>query len=104
MDIYSPAQRSANMARIRSTDTKPEIRLRKALFARGFRYRKNVGGLPGTPDIVLARYKYVVQVRGCFWHVHENCRRSHRPASNLGYWLPKLRRNVSRDRKSDRAL
>jgi DNA mismatch endonuclease, patch repair protein len=104
LDIYSPAQRSAIMSRIRSADTKPEVRLRKALFARGFRYRKNVRGLAGTPDIVLRKHKYIVQVRGCFWHVHQHCRRSHVPASNCNYWLPKLDRNVTRDRKADREL
>lgn len=92
------------MSRIRSVDTKAEVRLRKALFALGYRYRKNVRGLPGTPDIVLPKYKYAIQVRGCFWHVHSGCPRAHRPATNTAYWLPKLARNVQRDRKSDRAL
>jgi DNA mismatch endonuclease (patch repair protein) len=92
------------MSRIRSVDTKAEVRLRKALFALGYRYRKNVRNLPGTPDIVLPKYKYAIQVRGCFWHVHKGCSRSHRPATNTAYWLPKLARNVERDRKSDDAL
>lgn len=104
MDIFAPSKRSALMSRIRSQDTKPEVELRKALFARGYRYRKNVRGLPGTPDIVLPRHRYIIQVRGCFWHAHDGCSRSHRPNSNLDYWLPKLARNVARDRKADRIL
>ncbi len=104
MDIFSPEKRSAVMARIRSTDTKAEVRLRKALFAHGYRYRKNVRGMPGTPDIVLAKHKYIIQIRGCFWHAHEGCSRSNRPATNSDYWLPKLARNVERDRASDEAL
>ena len=104
MDIYSPAKRSAIMSRIRSSDTKPEVRLRKALFARGFRYRKNVRRLPGTPDIVLRRDRYVIQIRGCFWHVHPHCSRAHTPASNQDYWLQKLKRNIRRDQVADKAL
>lgn len=103
MDIYTEEVRSWNMSRIRSVDTKPEVTLRKALFALGHRYRKNVRGLPGTPDIALARHKYAIQVRGCFWHSH-GCTRSHIPASNKAYWLQKLARNVKRDKKADRAL
>lgn len=91
------------MSRIRSVDTQPEIQLRKALFARGFRYRKNVRKLPGTPDIVLPKHKYVIQVRGCFWHAH-GCKRSHTPSTNSGYWLPKLARNVERDKAAIEAL
>lgn len=104
MDIFSPRKRSAVMSRIRSVDTKAEVRLRKALFALGYRYRKNVRGMPGTPDIVLPKYRYVIQVRGCFWHAHDGCSRSSRPSTNADYWLPKLARNVERDRLSDQAL
>jgi DNA mismatch endonuclease (patch repair protein) len=103
MDIYSPQRRSEIMSKIRSVDTKAEIKLRKALFALGHRYRKNVRSLPGTPDIVLPKHRYAIQVRGCFWHVHD-CRRAHRPASNTDYWSAKLARNVARDRASDDAL
>jgi DNA mismatch endonuclease, patch repair protein len=103
VDIFTPRKRSAVMSRIRSTDSKPEVRLRKVLFARGYRYRKNVRGMPGTPDIVLPKHKYVIQVRGCFWHAH-GCVRSHTPISNVGYWIPKLARNKLRDNQSDRAL
>jgi len=104
MDTYSPQRRSEIMSKIRSVDTKAEVRLRKALFALGHRYRKNVRGLPGTPDIVFPKHRCVVQVRGCFWHAHEGCRRAHRPASNADYWSPKLAKNVARDGASDHAL
>ena len=104
MDIFSPEKRSAVMSRIRSTDTKAEVRLRKALFARGYRYRKNVRGMLGTPDIVLPKHRYVIQVRGCFWHAHEGCGRANQPSTNSCYWLPKLARNVERDKTSDEAI
>lgn len=104
MDIFTPEKRSDVMSRIRSSDTKPEVRLRKALFALGYRYRKNVRELPGTPDIVLPKHRYAIQVRGCFWHRHQNCSRAHEPSTNTNYWLPKLERTVTRDKKNDRAL
>lgn len=104
MDKYPAWKRSEIMRRIRSADTKPEIRLRKALFARGFRYRIHVSRLPGTPDIVLAKYRAAIQVRGCFWHAHGDCHRSSKPKSNAGYWLPKLARNKARDARTDGAL
>ena len=104
MDIFTKCKRSAVMSRIRSVDTKPEVNLRKALFARGFRFRKNVRGLPGTPDIVLPKHHYVIQVHGCFWHAHKDCPRANRPSSNTHYWTPKLAGNVSRDKSNDRAL
>lgn len=91
------------MSRIRSVDTKAEVLLRKALFARGYRYRKNVRQLPGTPDIVLPKHRYAIQVRGCFWHSH-GCNRSHTPTTNVTYWMPKLARNVARDKMSEKAL
>ena len=95
-DNHTPEERSYNMSRIRSKDTKPEEMVRKYLFARGFRYRKNVRKLPGCPDIVLPRYKAVIFVQGCFWHMHD-CGRFHWPASNREYWEPKILRNVERD-------
>lgn len=103
MDIFTKSKRSAVMSKIRSIDSKPEVTLRKALFARGYRYRKNVRGMPGTPDVVLPKHNYVIQVRGCFWHAH-GCARSHTPISNVDYWDSKLARNTARDKKSDRAL
>ncbi len=102
-DNHTPEERSYNMSRIRSKDTKPEEKVRKYLFAQGFRYRKNVRKLPGCPDIVLPKYKTVIFVHGCFWHMHD-CKRFHWPASNQEYWEPKIRRNVERDRINKKLL
>ena len=102
-DNHTIEQRHVNMSHIRSTNTKPEEKVRKYLFSAGFRYRKNVRELPGTPDIVLPKYKTVVFVNGCFWHMHD-CGRFHWPASNQEYWQPKILRNVDRDRKNQEAL
>ena len=95
--------RSRNMSHIRSTNTKPEETVRKYLFSKGFRYRKNVRTLPGCPDIVLPKYKTVIFVNGCFWHKH-NCPRFVWPASNREYWEPKILKNAERDRKNQKAL
>ena len=86
-----------NMSRIRSTNSKPEEIVRKYLFSKGFRYRKNVNKLPGCPDIVLPKYKTVIFVNGCFWHKHD-CPRFIWPSSNQDYWIPKIQRNIERDR------
>jgi DNA mismatch endonuclease (patch repair protein) len=96
-------QRSANMARIRSKDTKPEMLVRKALHRLGFRFRLHVRSLPGRPDIVLPKYWTVIQVKGCFWHGH-SCPDGRLPKSNRDYWLPKLIRNQQRDIYNDRKL
>ena len=96
MDDLTKEQRRKNMQRIHSKDTSIEVRVRKELWCRGFRYRKNVSSLPGKPDIVLAKYKTVIFVQGCFWHMHD-CGRFHWPASNREYWEPKILRNVERD-------
>lgn len=85
------------MSRIRSINTKPEEIVRKYLFAQGLRYRKNVRNLPGKPDIVLPKYKTVVFINGCFWHMHEKCGRFVWPKSNIEYWKKKINRNVERD-------
>ena len=98
-DNHSKAVRSKNMSHIRSTDTKPEIIVRKYLFSKGFRYRKNVRELPGCPDNVLPKYKTVIFVNGCFWHKHD-CSRFVWPSSNQEYWHAKIERNVERDREN----
>lgn len=102
-DNHTREERSQNMSRIRSTDTKPEEVLRKALFAKGLRYRKNVRSLPGCPDIVFSKYKTVIFVNGCFWHKHD-CPRFVWPTSNQEYWIPKINRNVERDKQNEQAL
>ena len=97
MDNHSKEVRSYNMSRIRSINSKPEEMVRKYLFSKGLRYRKNIKTLPGKPDIVLRKYKTVVFVNGCFWHGHENCRYFVMPKSNTEYWEKKIRRNIERD-------
>ena len=86
-----------NMSRFRSTNSKPEEFVRKYLFSKGFRYRKNVKKLPGCPDIVLPKYKTVIFVNGCFWHKHDFPRFVW-TSSNQDYWIPKIQRNIERDR------
>lgn len=103
-DVHSIETRSYNMSRIRSKDTKPEERVRKYLFSKGFRYRKNDKRLPGKPDIVLSKYKTVVFVNGCFWHRHEGHSCFKWPSSNVEFWKEKLLNNVDRDNKNYRAL
>lgn len=98
-DKHSKEIRSKNMSHIRSTNTKPEETVRKYLFSRGFRYRKNVRTLPGCPDIVLRKYKAVVFVNGCFWHRHD-CGRFVWPSSNKEYWEKKICGNVARDKRN----
>lgn len=102
-DDKTPEARSRNMASIRSSETKPEMAVRKYLFSKGFRYRKNDRRLPGKPDIVLSKYKTVVFVNGCFWHMH-GCSRSRLPKSNLDYWIPKIQRNIERDKEEHSEL
>ena len=88
-----------NMSHIRSKNSKPEELVRKYLFSKGFRYRKNVKTLPGCPDIVLSKYKTVIFVNGCFWHKHD-CPRFVWPSSNEDYWRPKIMGNVERDKQN----
>ncbi len=104
MDNHTKEARSYNMSRIRSKNTKPEEIVRKYLFSKGFRYRKNVKKLPGSPDIVLPKYKTVIFVNGCFWHMHDNCIKFHWPKSNEDYWRPKLLGNKERDKNNYKLL
>ena len=99
-DVHTPEQRSYNMSRIRGKNTKPEELVRKYLFSRGFRYRKNDPRLPGKPDIVLPKYKTVVFVNGCFWHGHEGCRYFVWPKNNADFWKNKISGNICRDQKN----
>lgn len=103
-DIYTEEERSAIMSRIGSTDTKPEIALRSALYRLGLRYRLHLSGLPGKPDIVFIGSRIAVFVNGCFWHRHPKCHRSKLPKGNREFWRKKLDGNVLRDRKNIRAL
>ena len=96
-DSFTKSQRSEFMSHIRSKDTGPEILVRKALHRLGYRYRLNVKSLPGTPDIVLPKYRTAIFVNGCFWHGHTGCRYYTVPKSNTDYWKEKVRRNIERD-------
>ena len=100
MDNRSKEARSKNMSNIPSRNTKPEETIRKFLFSKGLRYRKNVSSLPGKPDIVLPKYKTVVFVNGCFWHAHRGCKWFVPPKSNTAFWNKKFEYNVSRDQKN----
>lgn len=86
------------MSAIKGRDTSPEMVVRKALFARGFRYRLHVAGLPSKPDVVLPKHRSVVFVNGCFWHRHEGCKYATTPKNNSDFWTKKLAGNVERDR------
>lgn len=99
-DIVSPAVRSRMMSNIRGKDTKPELVLRKALHARGFRYRLNARDLPGSPDIVLPKWRAVLFVHGCYWHRHPGCPKATMPSSNVAFWREKFAQNVARDRRN----
>ena len=103
MDKLTAEQRSLNMSKIHSRDTKSEIALRSALFKAGFRFRKNDSRYLGTPDIVLHRYNAVIFMNGCFWHGHKNCKLFRLPKTNIEYWKNKISGNAERDRKISEA-
>ncbi len=100
----SKKQRSNNMRAIKSKDTAIELKVRKYLWHHGFRYRKNVKGLPGTPDIVIDKYRTVIFINGCFWHHHYNCKYATIPKSRQDYWIKKINRNVENDVKNTKLL
>ncbi len=103
MDTVTPSTRSRMMASIHGKDTRPELLIRKALFARGFRFRVNCKDLPGRPDLKLTKHGAVILVHGCFWHGH-NCRYFRLPSSNVGFWEDKIRKNRERDLRDVQAL
>lgn len=103
-DTHSKETRSYNMSRIRSHNTKPETMVRKFLFSKGLRFRKNDKRYPGHPDILLPRYKTAVFINGCFWHCHEGCPDFVHPKSNQDYWEQKLNKNRERDKENYVAL
>jgi len=104
VDVVDQATRSRMMAGIRGKHTRPEVELRKELHALGFRFRLHVRALPGSPDIVLPRWKAAVFVQGCFWHRHEGCRYATNPATRPEFWQAKFKTNVERDNRNQRAL
>ena len=103
MDIVSPEKRSAMMRAVGQKNTKPELRLRKALHALGYRYRLHTKHLPGRPDLVFPRLRAAIFVHGCFWHGHD-CRAGRRPSSNSTYWEPKIEANQIRDARKEAEL
>lgn len=103
-DVHSPETRSFNMSQIKGKNTKPEEQVRKYLFSRGYRYRKNVSNLPGKPDIVLPKYKTCIFVNGCFWHKHEGCKYFVWPKNNAEFWKKKITGNVERDLRQQNEL
>jgi len=104
VDKVSKEIRSYNMSQIKSKDTKPEIIVRSYLFSKGLRFRKNDKRYPGSPDVVLPKYKTVIFVHGCFWHLHENCKYAVMPKSNVEFWQKKLYRNRERDENNKNKL
>lgn len=103
-DVHTPEQRHKNMAAIHSSSTKPELKLRRALWSVGFRYRVNERRLPGKPDIVLPKYRTVIFIHGCFWHGHKGCRYYTVPKTNTDFWIAKVARNQERDQEVWRQL
>ena len=102
-DRVSKQTRSFIMSRIKSKNTLPELAVRKYLFSLGYRYRLHLRTLPGSPDIVLPKYRVAIQVRGCFWHSH-SCMKGKVPGNNRKYWQKKLSRNKERDKDNDTRL
>src|SRR5690606_37500249 len=103
-DVHEPHIRSFNMSRIRSKDTKPEILVRRFLFSEGFRFRLHSKALPGKPDIVLRKYKTVIDIHGCFWHGHKGCKYFVIPKTRTIWWTAKISRNVENDSKNKKLL
>jgi DNA mismatch endonuclease (patch repair protein) len=102
---YAPSQaRSYNMSRIKSKDTKPEILVRKFLFANGYRYKLHDKTLPGKPDIVLPKYKTVIFINGCFWHGHKGCKYFVIPKTKTKWWMDKITTNKKNDAKKKRLI
>lgn len=99
-DIVSKQVRSRMMSGIGGKDTKPELALRKALFAKGFRYRLHVRDLPGRPDIVFPKWRSVIFVHGCFWHRHPGCKYTTTPSIRTEFWRAKFEGNVARDQRN----
>jgi len=104
VDSLSPAERSVIMSRVRSKNSRPELFVRRLVFALGYRYRLHGKDLPGRPDLVFRKQRKVIFVNGCFWHRHESCSLARLPKSRLDFWVPKLQGNEIRDRGNRRML
>ncbi|RZJ90917.1 MAG: DNA mismatch endonuclease Vsr [Brevundimonas sp.] len=103
-DVFTPAQRSAVMRRVKGRDTAPELFVRRALRAAGIGYRLGGCGLPGRPDVVMKGRRVAVFVHGCFWHGHDCTRGARQPKANADYWIAKIDRNRARDARTAQAL
>ena len=99
-DVLTPQQRHRCMSHIRSKATKPEMVVRRWLWAHGYRYRLNVKSVPGKPDIVMRKYRTAIFVNGCFWHGHEGCKQFVLPKTNTEFWQDKIERNRTRDTRN----
>lgn len=104
MDQHTAQQRSFNMSQIRSKATKPELLVRHWLWNHGYRYRLNVKSVPGSPDIVMRKYRTAIFVNGCFWHGHEDCNKYSVPKTNADFWIAKIARNMERDQHNYKDL
>lgn len=104
VDVLTKKHRSWNMGRVRGKDTKPELLVRSVLHRNGYRFRLHAKGLPGKPDIVLAKHHTVVFVHGCFWHRHKRCPDATVPKSRTEFWVQKFADNVKRDAKNQTVL
>lgn len=103
VDRLTPQQRSAVMARIRRSDTKPEIIVRQLLHRLGYRFRVQLKGVPGRPDVAFPRRRKIIQIHGCFWHAHEGCATFRMPKSRTEFWEAKFARNKARDARLEEA-
>ncbi|MEL7570941.1 MAG: very short patch repair endonuclease [Eubacteriaceae bacterium] len=99
-DVFDKKKRSEIMSKVKSKDTKIEIKVRRWLYNEGIRYRINCKDLPGKPDIAIKKYKIAIFINGCFWHGHENCKNSPLPKSNFEYWDKKIKNNIMRDKNN----
>ena len=104
MDSLTPEERSQIMARVRSKNSRPELDVRKIVFALGYRYRLHARALPGCPDLVFRPKRKVIFVHGCFWHRHANCALARMPKSRIDFWTTKLEGNRDRDERNTQAL
>jgi DNA mismatch endonuclease (patch repair protein) len=102
-DRITATQRSALMARIRRSDTKPELVVRRLVHGMGYRFRVQLKGVPGRPDLAFTRRRKIIQVHGCFWHAHEGCPTARTPATRAEFWATKFARNRERDRRLEAA-
>lgn len=99
-DVFSKEKRSEVMSKIKGKDTKFEVMVRKWLFSKGFRFRKNDKRYPGKPDIFLSKHKTAIFIHGCFWHAHEGCHYAYTPKTRTDFWISKIQDNVNRDKRN----